>query len=66
MYRYKNKTQQDKTTFLDMHLTKDSSLLLHAFHSPCYWRILQKTIPYFGLKILQKILETRKLESIHE
>ncbi len=29
--------------FLDIHLTKDSSLVLHAIHSP--WRILKKTLP---------------------
>jgi hypothetical protein len=39
--------------FLDINLTKDSSLLLHAIHSPFYWRIKKK--PYFSLvlKILQ-------------
>ncbi len=36
--------------FLVINLTKDSSLLLHAFHSPFYWRILQKTILYSGFK----------------
>ncbi len=36
--------------FLDINLTKDSSLLLHAIHSPSNWRVLKKTI----------------LESIHE
>ncbi len=30
--------------FVDISLTKDSSLLLHAIHSPFYWRILKKTI----------------------
>ncbi len=29
----------------NINLTKDSSLLLHAIHSPFYWRILKKTIP---------------------
>jgi hypothetical protein len=29
---------------LDIGLTKDSSLWLHAIHSPFYWRILKKTI----------------------
>ncbi len=29
--------------FLDTNLTKYSSLLLHAIHSPFYWRILKKT-----------------------
>jgi hypothetical protein len=43
--------------FLDINLTKDSSLLLHAIHSPFYWRILKKTILLSGFK---------KMESIHE
>jgi hypothetical protein len=34
--------------FLDINLTKDSSLLLQAIHSSFYWRILKKTILYFG------------------
>jgi hypothetical protein len=28
--------------FLDISLTKDSSLVLHAIQSPFYWRILEK------------------------
>jgi hypothetical protein len=32
--------------FLDISLTKDSSLLLHAIHSPFYWRI-KKTLLCF-------------------
>jgi hypothetical protein len=32
--------------FLDINLTKDWSLLLHAIHNPFYWRILKKAIPY--------------------
>jgi hypothetical protein len=54
--------------FLDISLTKGSSLLLHAIHSPFYWLILRKTIWYSSpaLKILIKIRETRKLESNHE
>ncbi len=36
--------------FLDINLTKDSSLLLHAINSPFYWRILKKTILFSGLK----------------
>ncbi len=36
--------------FLDISLTKDSSPLLHAIHSPFYKRILKKTILF-----LQKI-----------
>jgi hypothetical protein len=34
--------------FLDINLTKDSSLLLHSIHSPFYWRILKNTILYSG------------------
>jgi hypothetical protein len=53
--------------FLDMNLTKDLSLLLSAIHSLFDWRILQKTILYSGFKTPnKKILETRKLESIHK
>jgi hypothetical protein len=36
--------------FLDINLAKDSSLLLHAIHSPFYWRILKKTILFSGYK----------------
>jgi hypothetical protein len=31
-------------------LTKDLSLLLHAIHSPFYWRIWRKTILFSGFK----------------
>ncbi len=51
--------------FLDINLTKDSSLLLHAIPSPFYWRILKKIILFSGFKnSYKKICETRKLESI--
>jgi hypothetical protein len=36
--------------FLDINLKKDSSLLLHAIHSPFYWKILKKTMLYSGFK----------------
>ncbi len=36
--------------FMDIHLMKDSSILLHAIHSPFYWRIVKKTILFFGFK----------------
>jgi hypothetical protein len=53
--------------FLDINLTKDWSLLLQAIHSPFYWRILKKTILFFGFKNpYEKIGETRKLESIQD
>jgi hypothetical protein len=35
----KEKVSNREMEFLDMNLTKDSSLLLHAIHSPFYWRI---------------------------
>jgi hypothetical protein len=56
--------------FLDINLTKDPSLLLHAihtFHNPFYRRILKKTILYSGFNNpYNKIRETRKLDSMHE
>jgi hypothetical protein len=53
--------------FLDINLTKDSIILLHAFQSPFNCRILQKTILHSGFKnTYKKIRETRKPESIHE
>jgi hypothetical protein len=49
--------------FLDINLTKVSSLLLIAIHSPFYWRILKKTI-YSSvlLKILTK--KSQKQENL--
>ncbi len=46
----------------------NSSLLLHAIHSPFYWRILKKPILFYGFKnpFKKRISKTRKLESIHE
>ncbi len=35
---------------LDIILTKDSCLLLHAIHGPFYWRILNKPILFSGFK----------------
>jgi hypothetical protein len=53
--------------FLDINLTKDLSLLLHAIHSSFYRWILKKTILHSGFaNLYKKIRETRKLESIHE
>jgi hypothetical protein len=34
--------------FLNINLTKDLSLLLHAIHSPFYWRIFKETILFSG------------------
>jgi hypothetical protein len=52
--------------FLDILLTKDSSLLLHAIHSPSCWRILQKTIFISGFKIHYKKIHERKKSSGHK
>jgi hypothetical protein len=51
--------------FLDINLTKDSSLLLHALHRPFCWRILKKTILLSGFKDPKNPLN-KKLGSIHE
>ncbi len=59
----KKMLEDPETEFLDINLTKDSSLLLHAFHSPFYWRVLKKTILYSGFNnSFKKNRETRKLE----
>jgi hypothetical protein len=56
-----------KFEFLDVNLSKDSSLLLHAVHSPFYWRILRRTILYSGYKnTFKKSANKRKLEFVHE
>ncbi len=36
--------------FLDNSLRKDLILLLHAIHSPFFWRILKKTILFSGFR----------------
>jgi hypothetical protein len=36
--------------FFDIKLTKDSSLLLYATHTPFYWRIFKKTILFSDFK----------------
>jgi hypothetical protein len=53
--------------FLEINLTKDLSLLLHAIHSPLYWRILKKTILFTSFKNPYKNPRNRNrnLESIH-
>jgi hypothetical protein len=51
--------------FLDIILTKDWSLLLHAIHSPFYWRISKKGILYSGFRNPYKKIakqETQKNE----
>ncbi len=50
--------------FLDIILTKDSSLLLHAIHNPLYWRILKKTILLSGLQTLTKRSAKKKNSSL--
>jgi hypothetical protein len=53
--------------FLNINSTKESSLVLHAIHSPFYWRIIKKTRLYSGFKNpYKKNRETRKLKSIHD
>ena len=53
-----------ETEFLDINLTKDSSLLLHANHSLYTDGFLKKARLYSGFKkYLQKINETTKLDS---
>ncbi len=37
--------------FLDISLTKDTSLLLHANHSPFYWRIKKDLFSVFKILI---------------
>jgi hypothetical protein len=53
--------------FLDIILAKVTSLLLHAIHSPLLLADFKEN-PYSPqvLKSLQKIRETRKIESSHE
>jgi hypothetical protein len=52
--------------FLDIDLTKDSSLFLHGIHSLFYWRILKKTRLFFGFKNPEKNRQIRKLKSTLE
>jgi hypothetical protein len=53
--------------FFDTTLTKDSSLLIRAIHSPFYRRISKKTVLFSGFKNpYKKTRAARKLESIHE
>jgi hypothetical protein len=50
--------------FLDTNLTKDSSLLLHAIHSPFYRRILNKTIPFSAFNNPYKNPPNKKTHSV--
>ncbi len=49
---------------LDINLTKVSSLLLNAIHSPFYWQNLKKTILFSGLKILTKTYAKKENSSL--
>ncbi len=52
---------------LDISLTKDTSLFLHAIHSPFYWQILKINILFSGFQNpYKKSAKQKKLESIHE
>ncbi len=62
--KIKVKSTGPEMEFLDINLTKDSSLLLHAIQSPFYCRILKKTVLFSRIKnTYKKIPVTRKLES---
>jgi hypothetical protein len=51
--------------FMNIHLTKDSSLLL--MHSLFYWRILKKIILFSGFKNpYRQNPQNKKLESLNE
>jgi hypothetical protein len=70
--REKKKKNPPKRNILqkNKNLTKDSSLLLHAIHSPFYCMTDFKenhTVFFTGFKNPhKKIRETKKLESIHK
>ncbi len=49
---------------LDINLTKDSSLLLHAIQSPFYWQIVKKTILFSTFNNPYK--KSVKQKSMHE
>jgi hypothetical protein len=51
--------------FLDIN-RKDSSIFLHAIHSPYYWRFTEIILFSDFENSYKKIRVTRKLESIHE
>jgi hypothetical protein len=55
---------QPEMKFLDIILTKVSSLLLRFIHSPFYWRILKKTIIFPVLKILTKKAAKQEYSSL--
>ncbi len=53
-------TLNPEMEFLDMNLTKDSSLLLHAIHSLSIGRLLKKTRLYSGFKSTYKNPQYKK------
>jgi hypothetical protein len=61
-------SREDPPAYSEMKfLTKDSSLFLHAIHSPFYRRILKRTILYSGFNNpYKKSARQDKLKSIHE
>ncbi len=69
MYRLMKKEDRESSSkkFLEISLTKDSSLLLHAIQSTFY-RLsdFEDNQIFLVLKSLQKIREKRKLVYIHE
>jgi hypothetical protein len=50
--------------FLDINLTKDSSLLLYASRSLFYWELLKKTILYSGFKNQYKLIRKTRNSSL--
>jgi hypothetical protein len=66
MFVITSRAADPEMEFLDINLTKDSSLSLHAIHSPFYWKISKQQFSPLVLIILKKIHEITKLKSIHE
>ncbi len=58
-------TTRPEMEFLDIYLTKDTSLLLHAIHSPFYWRILKKPILFSGFKYIYKKIPRNKKNLVY-
>jgi hypothetical protein len=64
---FKDAMGKPEREFLDINLTKDSSLLLHAVHSLSTGGFLKKPDSTLVLKLkLKRIHETRKRRSIRE
>ncbi len=58
-----NTEQYPEMEFLEINLTKDSSLLLHAIHSLFHWRIFKKMYSSLVLKILTKKSTKKEISS---